>query len=123
MARADFALVTHPEHQPAVDFITRSSEGPFVDTGVFVEHRAMPGFPIVRERVYLSVHTIKQLSGLVGLSANGTEIEAAKLLAQGKVEYIKEDLGERVRDLAALLTDIADAAGIERNAVAVVPAQ
>ena len=123
VTRADFKLVTHPEHQPAVDFITRSAEGPFVDTGVSVQHRLQPGMPLVTERVYLSVHTIKHLSQLVGLSSENVELHQEKLLAQGKVEYIKEDLGGRVRDLADLLSGIADAAGIERNAVAVVPAQ
>ena len=123
MSRADFKLVTHPEHQPALDFITRSSEGPFVDTGVTINHRLNPGGPLLQERVYLSVHTIKQLSQLVGLSSENVELHAQKLVAQGKVEYMKEDIGGKLRDLAGLLGDIADSAGIERNALAGNPAQ
>lgn len=123
MTRADFKLVTHPEFQPAVDFITRSSEGPFIDTGVFINHRAQPGMPIVQERVYLSVATIKQLATLVGANAETTEINAEKLRAEGKLEYMMEDLGGTARSLASVLTRLADAAGVGDDALAGTPSR
>lgn len=119
MGRADFTLVTHPDHQPAVDFITRSSEGPFIDTGLSVQLRQRPGMPIVTERVYLSVHTVNQLASIIANPLGGPELAQARLVAQGKVEYLKEDLGERIRALAADLAAIADAAGIGNDALAV----
>lgn len=112
VTRADFKLVTHPEHQPAVDFITRSSEGPFVDTGLTINHRMQPGYPVVAERVYLSVHTIKQLSQLVGLSSENADLHQEKLISQGKVQFMKENLDGDIRRLAAALDRISSSAGL-----------
>lgn len=114
MARGDFQLVTHPDKNPAVDFITRSSVGPFVDTGVDVILRPQAGMQTFQERVYLSVSTITQLAQLAGISG-GASISSEReqqLIAQGKLEGLKEELGERLGDVADTLTRWLDDAGV-----------
>lgn len=103
MTRADFKLVTHPEHAPAVDFLTRSGEGPFVDTGFDVMIRKVPGSPVVKEHVYLSISTIQQLAVLAGSvqTETGRSLHDQQLINQGKVEALREGLGERTIELAA----------------------
>lgn len=120
MSRGDFKLVTHPEHQPAVDFLTRSGEGPFVDTGLDVFVRTMPGTAPVKERVYLSVPTINQLARLVGVVQTPAEaaLHEKKLIAQGKVESLKEGTRERLVSLASDLHRLLDDAGVRADAVA-----
>lgn len=119
MTRGDFKLVTHPEHQPAVDFITRSGEGPFIDTGVVVHVRNQPGQPLITERVYLSTATIAQLATMIGLEglAEATVLHEQKLIAQGKVEAMKEGLGDRLLALAADLRAVAGAADLGSDSV------
>jgi len=52
-----------PALQPAVDFITKSPNGPFIDTGLNVTFE-------MRGRVYLSVETIKEMAEIAGLLEN-----------------------------------------------------
>jgi len=49
-----------PVLQPAVDFITKSPNGPFIDTGMDVTFEQ-------RGRIYLSVETIKEMAEVAGL--------------------------------------------------------
>lgn len=119
MTRGDYKLVTHPELHPAVDFITRSSVGPFIDTGIDLQIRPQPGASISRERVYLSVATIAQLAELAGVvSGNAISPEREKqLIAQGKLEALREGLGERLDDVAGALGRwLADAGNVGRHA-------
>ena len=113
MPRGDFVVVTHPEHQPAVDFITRSAHGPFIDTGVDVQLRSRPGMPITVERVYLSFNVIAQLAQLAGIvTENHTTTEREQqLIAQGKLEGMREGLGERLADVGDTLRRWLDSAG------------
>lgn len=115
MTRGDFKLVTHPEQAPAVDFLTRSGNGPFVDTGFDVMVRTVPGGPVVKEHVYLSVATIQQLAVIVGSvqTEAGRTLHEESLINQGKVEAIREGLRERIVDLAADLSRIVAAAPSE----------
>lgn len=55
-----WAVVDAPALQPAVDFITKSPNGPFIDTGLNVTFE-------MRGRVYLSVETIKEMAEIAGL--------------------------------------------------------
>lgn len=125
MARGDFKLVTHPDHQPAVDFLTRSGEGPFVDTGLDVQIRTRPGMPIVVERVYLSTATIAQLARMVGVTRDAAEqqLHDQKLIAQGKLEAIKEGFSGHIADLARDLSFVVDASGVRGDAVAELPSR
>lgn len=58
-----WALVDAPTLQPAVDFITKSPNGPFIDTGLNVTFEQ-------RGRLYLSVETIKEMAEVAGLLDN-----------------------------------------------------
>lgn len=55
-----WALTDAPTLQPAVDFITKSPNGPFIDTGFDVRFEQ-------RGRVYLSVETIREMAEVAGL--------------------------------------------------------
>lgn len=116
MPRGDYALVTHPDRQPAVDFLTRSVEGPFVDTGVDVILRSRPGEPLRTERVYLSVATIRHLfelaEGISGSSEQAVQTRA-QLVAQGKIEALKEGLHDDISRLARDLHRIVSDAGLD----------
>jgi len=56
-------LTDAPTLQPAVDFITKTPNGPFIDTGFDVPFE-------LRGRVYLSVETIKEMAQVAGLLEN-----------------------------------------------------
>lgn len=58
-----WALVDAPTLQPAVDFITKTPNGPFIDTGFNVTFEN-------RGRIYLSVETIKEMAEVAGLLEN-----------------------------------------------------
>jgi hypothetical protein len=62
-------LTDAPTLQPAVDFITKTPNGPFIDTGFNVTFEN-------RGRVYLSVETIKEMAEIAGLleSKNAQEL-------------------------------------------------
>ena len=118
-SRGDFKLVTSPDRQPAVDFITRSAEGPFVDTGVDIRLRSQPGMPVAVERLYLSVATVRFLAEVVGLTFGEGEKERedvdayeARLIAQGKLDGLKEGIGDDLGNVARTLREWLDAAGV-----------
>lgn len=117
--RSEMRLVTHPDKQPAVDFITRSSEGPFVDTGLEITLRSQPGMPVITEHLYISVPVIRELAQIAGLTfGEGTqEHEAsveyeARLKAQGKLEGLREGLADGIVDVARTLRRWLDDAGV-----------
>jgi hypothetical protein len=114
MSRGDFKLVAHPEKAPAVDFLTRSGVGPFVDTGVDVLLRSQPGLPVQVERVYLSAATIHQLAQMVGVNAQAgvSEEREQQLIAQGKLEGLREGLDGQLVDVAGTLRRWLDGAGL-----------
>lgn len=63
-----WAMIDAPTLQPAVDFVTKSPNGPFLDTGINLT-------PEMRGRVYLSVETIKEMAEIAGLLENKTAQE------------------------------------------------
>lgn len=112
MARGDITVVTHPERSPAVCFITRSSVGPFIDTGVDVTLRSRPGNPVVTERVYLAVPLVQQMATLLGLTGAGEDKNRdAQLIARGKLEGLKEGLGGDLDRVVGTLSRWLDSAG------------
>lgn len=87
MPRGDYQLVTHPELAPACDFLTRSTVGPFIDTGVDVLMRPAPGKEFQRERVYLAVSTVGAMAKLAGIGGiDATSGREEELIAKGKLE-------------------------------------
>lgn len=119
MVRGDFKVVTHPDRQPAVDFITRSAQGPFIDTGVDVLMRTQPGNPPVTERVYLAKDTVIQLASLLEVAGTSlpSEGQVAHWIAQGKLEGMREGLGDDLADVARTLGRWLDDAGVAREPV------
>lgn len=105
--RGELRLIESPELAPAVDFITRTGQGPFVDTGVDVVY--VPEKRNQKERIILSIDTIRALAQVAGILDEGKSDAArdASLIAQGKLEAVKEGLGERLGDLAGVLTGLA----------------
>lgn len=115
MVRGDYKIVTHPDRQPAVDFLTRSAQGPFIDTGVDVLMRPQPGQPPIVERVYLALDTVKQLASIFGVAGGGQAFTADRekqLIATGKLEALKEGLGDELADVGRTLRRWLDDAGI-----------
>lgn len=55
-----WSMIDAPALPPGVDFITKSPNGPFIDTGINV-------IPEMRGRVYLSIETIKEMAEIAGL--------------------------------------------------------
>ena len=101
-SRGDFKLVKSPDRHPAVDFITRSAEGPFVDTGVDIRLRSQPGMPVVVERLYLSVSTVRFLAEVAGLSFGESDQDRedvasyeARLIAQGIADQLERRVAFR----------------------------
>ena len=58
-----WTLTNEPTLQPAVDFITKTPNGPFIDTGLNVTFEQ-------RGRVYLAVETIREMAQVAGLLDN-----------------------------------------------------
>lgn len=58
-----WSMTDAPVLQPAVDFITKSPNGPFIDTGMDVTFEQ-------RGRIYLSVETVKEMAEVAGLLDN-----------------------------------------------------
>lgn len=58
-----WVVTNAPAFQPAEDFITRSPNGPFIDTGFDVTFEK-------RGRVYLSVETIREMAVVAGILEN-----------------------------------------------------
>lgn len=111
MGRGDFHIVTHPDKAPAVDFLTRSSIGPFIDTGVDVMLRPQPGMLEHSEHVYIALATIQQFAQMLELngSAKHDPSRDAGLIAQGKLEAVKEHLdGDTARLFRTLLAVAGD---------------
>ena len=90
-----WALVESPALLPGVDFVTRSANGPFIDTGisVTVENKG---------RVYLSIETIKEMAEIAGLletkNAQERSIHEKEIYNEGYKAGLREgaDLNERL---------------------------
>lgn len=92
-----WALVDAPTQMPAVDWITKSPNGPFIDTGIKV-------VPEMRGHVYLSVETIKEMAEIAGLleSKNAKESNLYDLEIYNR--GYKDGLNEGVELLGKLTT-------------------
>jgi hypothetical protein len=96
-----YSLTNAPAQQPAEDLITRSTVGPFVDTGAWT----VPGPH--RRRIYLSVETIAELAEAAGVfkPVQNLELLLANARAEGAMAVMKENLGG---DLARILVRVGD---------------
>lgn len=98
-----WSMTDAPTLLPAVDWITRSPNGPFLDTGIniAVENKG---------RVYLSVETIKEMAEIAGLLETKTAQEKSLHdIAQFEEGYKKgieegKDLVDRLMAITDVLT-------------------
>jgi hypothetical protein len=100
-----FIVTAAPEQAPGVDFITKSSIGPFIDTGYTVQFREMG-------RIYLSLETIREMAVELGLFDNLVSTPSADQLQaeydRGYDNAQKENLIGNLRDLVDELGSVAD---------------
>jgi hypothetical protein len=82
-----WSITDAPVLQPAVDFITKSPNGPFIDTGMDVTFEQ-------RGRLYLSVETIKEMAEVAGLLNN----KNAQELSLHELEIANEAYARGLRD-------------------------
>lgn len=108
-----WALVDAPALMPGVDFVTRSPNGPFIDTGISVSVEN-------KGRVYLSVETIKEMAEIAGLletkNAQERSIYDMEIYNEGYKAGLKEgtDLSER---LGNIVSHFAAGAAVSRPSV------
>lgn len=84
-----YFLTDAPALDPGVCWITKTSKGPFIDTGVDLSRNV-----IDRGRIYLSVDTIREMAQLAGLFDEGepvsVELKKKQWYDQGYNDAIKE---------------------------------
>lgn len=108
-----WALVDAPALMPGVDFVTRSPNGPFIDTGISVSIEN-------RGRVYLSVQTIKEMAEIAGLldtkNAQERSLHDMEKYNEGFKAGLQEgtDLNDR---LGNIISHIAAGAAVSRPSV------
>lgn len=100
-----WVIVDAPELAPAVDFITRTPNGPFIDTGLNVTFD-------MRGRMYLSVETIEEMARVAGLlekkTTTGQHLHEKTIYNEGYKDGLK-DAGDLSGKLDLILPRIADA--------------
>lgn len=97
-----FKVVDTPAMMPGECWITRTSVGPFIDTGTDVPFEK-------RGRVYISLDVLREMAFEAGLFEGlvpRTEVEAA--YANGQADAMKENIGGELGGTAARLRLIAD---------------
>src|SRR5512137_2768004 len=119
-----WVLVDAPTLQPAVDFITKTPNGPFIDTGMNVTFEQ-------RGRIYLSVETIKEMAEVAGLldNKNAQELSLHELEIENRgyergLKDSEELVGKLTSiisrmstpDYSAVLTDVETVEDIEGSA-------
>jgi hypothetical protein len=95
----NFVLTAAPDKLPAVDFLTQSANGPFVDTGYDYRDRAGR----VLGRVYLSVDTIRHLADVAGVLTPTSDEAIRAAYNKGVLDGVKEDLGGDLARIADVL--------------------
>lgn len=112
-----YKIVDAPELQPAVDYVTGSGVGPFIDTGrdiTFGDRRL--------GRIYLSKSTVAEMAAELGITGGSATDEALQnAYVSGKLDGLRESLGGDLyrvvntleRWLASLRTDLAPAPAAE----------
>lgn len=93
-----WVLTDAPALAPGVDFITKSPNGPFIDTGMNVTFE-------MRGRLYLSVETIEEMAKVAGLleaKSNGEQELHEKAIYNAGYKAGIESAGELSEQLAAI---------------------
>lgn len=103
-----FQLVAQPAIEPGEDIITRSTVGPFVDCGAWIQPSPR------RRRVYLTVETIRQLAEAAGITPSSaiSEERLRQERALGALDFLRENLGGDLADVARRLARLFDDADL-----------
>lgn len=96
-------ITNSPALQPAVDFLTGSAVGPFVDTGV----KATDQFGRIIGHIYLSKATVLALAALFETDLPEQTQEYARGFLDGTREAIGGNLSDVARDLRRYLDVVA----------------
>jgi len=98
MVNFDPKIVDSPAEQPAVDYLTGSANGPFIDTGVYAMDR-LTGRRF--GRIYLSKDTVLSLAGMFDEKPSYEENRAE--YSRGYLDGVKDDLGDDLGRVAGAL--------------------
>lgn len=101
-----FQVVETPYFAPGADFITKSIEGPFIDTGVVIEPTNL------RPRLYLNRNSVREMADQFDFFVEyEKKIEAARLdgYQTGYQEAIREDFKGELDRLLDSLLNVVDA--------------
>lgn len=105
-------MIDAPDKNPGVDYLTRTSVGPFIDTGRDAPAQSGRGL----DRIFISVDTLKHMADIAGITAGPTEGAVNEAYRRGLVDGIESATGRGLVDLVAdldrvtaLLHDLADA--------------
>lgn len=97
-----FKVVETPALMPGECWLTKTSVGPFVDTGVDVPFER-------RGRVYLSVPAVREMAFEAGLFEGLVPAERVEeAYRNGYEDAMKENLNGKLADAAAALRGVAD---------------
>lgn len=84
--------------QPAVDYITNSSVGPFLDTGRNIKF----GDRIIG-RLYISKSSVEEMAREFGLLGRTDSVAVEQAYNQGKLDGLREELGGDLYSIADTL--------------------
>lgn len=105
-----WTLTDAPTLQPAVDFITKTPNGPFIDTGMNVAFEQ-------RGRVYLSVETIREMAEVAGLLDAKNAQEASLYDLEIYNKGYKDGLNDGEELIGKLTATIARLSPVDYSAV------
>ena len=91
-----FFLTDAPALSPGVCWITRTSKGPFIDTGVDLSKNV-----IDRGRIYLSVEVLREMAQLAGLFEEGEP----KTAALKRKQWYEEGYNQAIKELKSDVID------------------
>jgi hypothetical protein len=82
-------MTNAPTLQPAVDYLTRSSVGPFIDTGRDAPAASGRG----KDRIYISLDTLTHMADVAGVINKPSQDALDEAYRRGVLDGIKHDLG------------------------------
>jgi hypothetical protein len=93
-----FSLIDTAVLNPGHCWISRNSEGPFIDTGVDVGR-----MHIERGRIYLAVEVLREMARVAGILDEGkstsVELKEQELYNKGYSDALKENYGDLLHNL------------------------
>lgn len=95
---ARYEITDAPTKQPAVDYVTGSGVGPFIDTGrdiTFGERKL--------GRIYLSKSTVAEMAREFGIIESASDEAIRGAYAQGKLDALRETLDGDIRHVVSVL--------------------